>query len=261
MNIPIVILAHSDVTYVGNMHQLEGKKVAVVDGYAVCDWIPRDFPGVELVKVKTTKAGIDLLQAREVFAFVDNMLVIGYYLAQLKMINLKIAGETPYLNAQSMAVRKDWAPPSGHNPKRPGFHHRRAEAGHLQQVGAHTLRSRLRLLPALAGAGRVFPDPPGPDLLEPRKMSREIKLRKAIEADLRASQQRFRQLFNVTPVALCIVDSSGVMRDMNDRFVHTFGWTRQDVPDLNEWWRRAYPDPEYRRGDPGGMGKGACAAP
>ena len=113
MNIPIVILAHSDVTYVGNMHQLEGKKVAVVDGYAVCDWIPRDFPGVELVKVKTTKAGIDLLQAREVFAFVDNMLVIGYYLAQLKMINLKIAGETPYLNAQSMAVRKDWAPLAG----------------------------------------------------------------------------------------------------------------------------------------------------
>jgi PAS domain-containing protein len=37
------------------------------------------------------------------------MLVIGYYLAQLKITNLKIAGETPYMNAQCMAVRKDWA--------------------------------------------------------------------------------------------------------------------------------------------------------
>ena len=247
MNIPIVILAHSDVTYVGNMHQLEGKKVAVVDGYAVCDWIPRDFPGVELVKVKTTKAGIDLLQAREVFAFVDNMLVIGYYLAQLKMINLKIAGETPYLNAQSMAVRKDWAPLAGIIQKG------------LDSITAEQKRTIYnKWVPIRYDHGFDY------SLLWQalgvfflillvliywnRKMSREIKLRKAIEADLRASQQRFRQLFNVTPVALCIVDSSGVMRDMNDRFVHTFGWTRQDVPDLNEWWRRAYPDPEYRRG-------------
>jgi PAS domain S-box-containing protein len=36
------------------------------------------------------------------------MLVAGHYMAQLKLTNIKIAGETPYINTQSMAVRNDW---------------------------------------------------------------------------------------------------------------------------------------------------------
>jgi PAS domain S-box-containing protein/putative nucleotidyltransferase with HDIG domain len=108
MKIPIVIIARTDVTFIADMRELSGKKVAVVDGYAAADWIPRDFPDIHLVKVKTVKEGIDLLQKEEAFAFVENMLVIGYYMAKLKMMNLKIAGETPYINAQCMAVRKDW---------------------------------------------------------------------------------------------------------------------------------------------------------
>ena len=50
-----------------------------------------------------------MLERGEVFAVVDNMLVLSYYMTQLGLANLKIAGETPYVNAQSMAVRKDWA--------------------------------------------------------------------------------------------------------------------------------------------------------
>jgi hypothetical protein len=61
MKIPIVVLARSDVTFIASMRELRGKEVAVVDGYAVCDWIPRDFPGIQLVRVKNTKEALDLL--------------------------------------------------------------------------------------------------------------------------------------------------------------------------------------------------------
>ncbi|MEN6439138.1 MAG: transporter substrate-binding domain-containing protein [Syntrophobacter sp.] len=108
MRTPIVILAQNDVTYISNMRELAGKTVAVVDGYAAGEWIPNDFPDIRLVKVKNVKEGINLLQQGRVFAFIDNMLVASYYLAKLKMSNVKIAGETPYVNDQSMAVRKDW---------------------------------------------------------------------------------------------------------------------------------------------------------
>ncbi len=109
MSIPIVIVTHTDVTYIANMRELAGKKIAVVDGYAVNDWIPRDFPEIKLFRVKTAQEGLETLQRGEVFAYIDNMLVVGYYMAKMKTNTLKIAGETPYVNAQCMAVRKDWS--------------------------------------------------------------------------------------------------------------------------------------------------------
>lgn len=36
------------------------------------------------------------------------MLVVSYYLTKQKTANIKIVGETPYINSQSKAVRKDW---------------------------------------------------------------------------------------------------------------------------------------------------------
>ena len=69
MKIPIVIIAHSDVTFISSLKQLSGKKIAVVEGYAVSEWIPRDYPEIELVKVKNVIKGLDLLKKKEVFGF------------------------------------------------------------------------------------------------------------------------------------------------------------------------------------------------
>jgi PAS domain S-box-containing protein len=109
IDIPIVIAAGLDVPYIAHMAELSGKKVSVVDGYAVSEWIPRDFPDIDLVRVPATRDGLELLARGEVVAHVDNMLVIGYYLAELRVADIKVAGKTPYVNAQCMAVRKDWA--------------------------------------------------------------------------------------------------------------------------------------------------------
>jgi PAS domain S-box-containing protein len=109
LEIPIVILAQKDVTYISGMGELTGKSLAVVDGYALVEWLSRDFPGIRLVKVRNVEDGLQLLQKGGVFGFVDNLLVTSYYLTKLKAVDLKVAGTTPYVNAQSMAVRKDWA--------------------------------------------------------------------------------------------------------------------------------------------------------
>ncbi len=59
-------------------------------------------------------------------------------------------------------------------------------------------------------------------------------------------ESQFRKLFNTAAVPLCFVDRDGVLVDINERFTQTFGYTHDDVPTLNEWWLRAYPDPAYR---------------
>ncbi|MBI4958325.1 MAG: MASE1 domain-containing protein [Desulfovibrio sp.] len=68
----------------------------------------------------------------------------------------------------------------------------------------------------------------------------------ATASTLRASEGRFRSFFEKMPLPLSHVDNMGRFLDINHRFTETFGYTLQDVPDLEAWWTKAYPDPEYR---------------
>ena len=246
MKIPIVIFAQADVTYIAGMHELSGKKIAVVDGYAVNEWIPRDFPEIKLVKVKNSNEGIALLQKKDVFAYIDNMLVVSYYLAKLKAANVKIAGETPYINAQSMAVRKDWPVLAGilqkaldsiSETEKEEIYKRWVPLHYEHGFNFRMLWQSLALFIVIL-LGLVVWN---------LKLSREIRHRKIAETALGKSEKRFQQLFRAAAVPLGYVDQEGIIVDINDHFVQIFGYTHKEIPTLNEWYQLAYPDPDYQR--------------
>lgn len=246
MSIPIVILTHADVTYITGLHELAGKKTAVVDGYIAAEFIPRDFPDIQLVKVKTVKEGLDLLRKGEVFALIDNMLIMGHYLAKMQLVNLKIAGETPYVNAQCMAVRKDWAIFAGILQKALDSVSEKERAELFSKWAPIRYEHGFNYKP-LWQAMVVFAVILAAMVVWNRKLSREIRDRKEAQAALKSSEQRFRRLLDVASVPLCLVNKEGVLVDFNKRFIETFGYTHEDVPTLTEWWQLAYPDPDYRR--------------
>ncbi|MGE4264269.1 MAG: PAS domain S-box protein [Desulfovibrio sp.] len=74
----------------------------------------------------------------------------------------------------------------------------------------------------------------------------DITQRRLSEEALLASESRFRELFNRTPIPLCSVDKQDRLQNVNQRFMATFGYTLTDVPTLKDWARLAYPDPQYR---------------
>lgn len=80
-------------------------------------------------------------------------------------------------------------------------------------------------------------------------LSNEIRsaTRQKAETALAASEARFRRLVKSVPIALCYVSSDGRIQDFNDRFAQIFGYSRQELPDLEAWWHLAYPDPAYRQ--------------
>ncbi len=108
LSMPVNIFARNDVAYIGKPENLSGKQAAVIEGYAVAEWLHRDYPEIRQVSAKSTADALKMLAAGEVDAFVGNVVTTSYYLGKLYLSNVRVAGETPYAYDQSMAIRGDW---------------------------------------------------------------------------------------------------------------------------------------------------------
>lgn len=62
-----------------------------------------------------------------------------------------------------------------------------------------------------------------------------------------AGELKFRSIIDASPVPKALNDEHGNITLLNQMFIKTFGYTLQDIPTLDDWWPKAYPDPVYRR--------------
>ncbi len=74
----------------------------------------------------------------------------------------------------------------------------------------------------------------------------DITVRKLAELTIRESEARFRKFIQIMPIPLCYVSNNQLIEDINDQFVRLFGYSRQEIPTLEQWWPLAYPDENYR---------------
>jgi two-component system cell cycle sensor histidine kinase/response regulator CckA len=75
---------------------------------------------------------------------------------------------------------------------------------------------------------------------------RSISRRKQMEEALRKSEERFRILVEESPFGVSLIGKDGHYRYLNPKFTELFGYTLKDIPTGREWFRKAYPDKEYR---------------
>ena len=71
--------------------------------------------------------------------------------------------------------------------------------------------------------------------------------REQAQAALMLSETRFHQALDASPVASAIANEQGIFTYLNPAFVRLFGYTLADLPTLDTWWLKAYPDPAYRK--------------
>jgi PAS domain S-box-containing protein len=65
-------------------------------------------------------------------------------------------------------------------------------------------------------------------------------------AALRAEEERLASLIDLLPVPVALSDARDRVVTTNRAFRAAFGYTLADVPDVDAWFRLAYPDPRYR---------------
>ena len=231
LTIPIVIATQSNVSFVADIRELAHKKVAVVAGYAVEDWVGRDYPKIQLVRAKSTLEGLEMLQRGEVFAYLDNLLIIGDYQAKMKVTNIKIAGQTPYVNAQCMAVRKDWAPLAGILEKA------------LDSI-SETERKEIyrKWLPVRYEHGfdyvlfskvmAVFAVILVVMIVWNRQLTREIRSRKKAEEALRESEMQQRRYISGAPYGVFVADEHARFLQVNPAMSRITGYNEEELLEM-----------------------------
>lgn len=76
----------------------------------------------------------------------------------------------------------------------------------------------------------------------------QIRERERIESELRHSEEFTRQVVLNSPMAIIVSRRpSERVEFVNDRFISLFGFTKEEIPEISDWWPRAYPDPDYRK--------------
>jgi PAS domain S-box-containing protein len=81
-------------------------------------------------------------------------------------------------------------------------------------------------------------------LINTRQRAEQIALQ--LSSSSRTNEVRLQRILDDMPVAVCLVDGGGAIYFRNRRFLDAFGYDEKTVPTLKEWWRVAYPDPQYR---------------
>lgn len=109
LSLPIGIFTRRDALYIGDIKELAGKRVAVVAGHFSEDILRAERPELELVPVETTERALRMLSQGQVHAFVGSTMTTEYYLRELELDNVRMAGETPYRYQLSMGIRGDWS--------------------------------------------------------------------------------------------------------------------------------------------------------
>ena len=77
-------------------------------------------------------------------------------------------------------------------------------------------------------------------------ITRDVTQHKLAEQALRDNENTLKSLLELMPVSIGWADMSGAIEYFNRNFVERFGYTTSDVATIDQWFQKAYPEPEYR---------------
>ena len=90
-----------------SLADLSGRSVVGTAGYASIGWLRENVPGIQLVTVPSTSEGLIAVSFGSADLIVVSNALASYYIEQLGLTNLRVAGHLDYTWELSIASRKD----------------------------------------------------------------------------------------------------------------------------------------------------------
>lgn len=63
---------------------------------------------------------------------------------------------------------------------------------------------------------------------------------------VRQSERTLRKIIEEIPIPIAIASADGAIDYLNQKAIEILGYSLEDIPDIDHWWKLAYPDETYR---------------
>ena len=93
LSIPLVVATGLEVPFINDVKELTGKTVAFPKGYSSLEYFKKEHPYINIIEVNNVKEGLDLLQDKQVYAFIGTIASIAYESKSNYITNIKITGK------------------------------------------------------------------------------------------------------------------------------------------------------------------------
>lgn len=77
------------------------------------------------------------------------------------------------------------------------------------------------------------------------KLQNQLEQKELAEKERASSENRFQHLIELSPMPILIADKDIDTEFINQQLTDLLGYTLEDIPDIESWFQKAYPDPEY----------------
>ncbi len=96
LRLPVAIFVRQEDYEPLTVEDLAGRRTAVVEGYAVVDYLRERVPGIDLVEVPSVSIGLERLSFGGVDALVASTATAGFYGTELGITTLRVAGTSGF---------------------------------------------------------------------------------------------------------------------------------------------------------------------
>ncbi len=241
LSFPWVIFSRTDSPFIGGMKDLDGRTVAVPDGYYIHETLMQKYPGIGLNVISgddLIARSLEALAHGRAEAFIGNLMVGSYTIQSRGYTNIKVAAPTSFGNHKlAMAVRNDWPElASIINKTLASFSSEEQNQiinKWLSVRYEHGIHKR-DVMKWVAGVSGVLLFVISMVLFSNRKLNKEIVERHLIESKLRESEKKYRLIFENVPVGIFEIDLvKNRLISVNETLCEYCGYTQQEFLTMN----------------------------
>lgn len=99
INLPFTIITQKNVTKISNLGQLQGKELAITQGWSNTKLLKQHFPSINIIEYPSSKAMLKAVAQGEIFAGFDNEVIFRYIQQQFFIKNIQYHSEVIFAPA------------------------------------------------------------------------------------------------------------------------------------------------------------------
>jgi len=107
LTFPLVLVTKNNSPFINNFNLLANKIIGMPKGYAHQDIIKKDYPGIIIVEVETTKDGLQKVADGHFYGFIGSLNTVDLFLENEFLGKLKVSGKFNQNRKLGIAVRND----------------------------------------------------------------------------------------------------------------------------------------------------------